>query len=521
MSGALPAGAASVVPRTGASLRDWVAFMGGALGAFMAVLDIQITNSSLADIQGTLGASLDEGSWISTGYLIAEIIVIPLTGWLGGVFGLRRYLVANASLFLVFSVLCGLATNLSQMILFRIGQGFTGGVLIPTAFTIMLLRIPLAQRSIAGALFGLSVTFAPAIGPTVGGWLTDTYSWHWIFYINLVPGAALIGMILYGLDDAPMQLGRLRRGDWAGIATMAAGLGCLEYVLEEGQRKDWFGDPTIRLCGVIAAASLAAFFAIELIRREPLLDLRLLARRSLGAASFINFLTGLALYGSVYIMPLYLARVQGYDAYQIGMVQMWMGVPQLFLLPFLPIIMKHVDSRLVLGFGISLFAVSCLMNGFGMSGDTAAEQLRWPQLVRALGQPFIISPLSQMATVGIGPAQAGAASALFNMMRNLGGSVGIAMLATVAEHREHWHFSVIAERISSNSTLLAERLGRTAAVLGGHDRAVASLANQVRRQATVMGYADCFTIIGAGLVLSLGAIALLTRARPGAPGGGH
>ena len=495
--------------------------MGAALGAFMAVLDIQITNSSLADIQGTLGASLDEGSWISTGYLIAEIIVIPLTGWLAIVFGLRRYLVVNAGLFLGFSVLCGLATSLPEMILFRVGQGFTGGVLIPTAFVIMLLRIPVAQRAIASAMFGLSVTFAPAIGPTIGGWLTDAYSWHWIFYINLVPGAALITMILYGLDDAPMQLKRLGTGDWGGVVTMAAGLGCLEYVLEEGQRKDWFGDPAIRLCAVIAAVSLLAFLVIELTRKVPLLDLRLLTTRSLGAASFINFCTGLALYGSIYIMPLYLARVQGYNALQIGQVQMWMGLPQLAILPFLPFVLKRIDSRLVLAFGIGLFAVSCLMNGFGMSADTGAEQLHASQLVRALGQPFIIGPLSQMATVGIQPAQAGAASALFNMMRNLGGSFGIAMLATVAEHREHWHFSAIAERVTTNSSLLAERLARMATMVGGHDRAVAMLANQVRQQATVMSYADCFTMIGAGLLISLTMIAFLRRARPGGGGGGH
>lgn len=518
---ALPSPVAPAAARTRASLRDWVAFFGGALGAFMAVLDIQITNSSLADIQGTLGASLDEGSWISTGYLIAEIIVIPLTGWLGQVFGLRRYLVANAALFLGFSILCGLATSLPEMILFRVGQGFTGGVLIPTAFTIMLLRIPQAQRAVASAIFGLTVTFAPAIGPTVGGWLTETYSWHWIFYINLLPGAALIGMIHWGLDPAPMQLGRLRRGDWGGIATIAVGLGCLEYVLEEGQRKDWFGDPAIRLCAAAAAASLTAFLAIELLRREPLIDLRLLKRRSLGAASLVNFLTGLALYGSVYILPLYLARVQGYNAYQIGQVQMWMGLPQLLILPLLPIVLRVFDSRIVLAFGISLFAASCLMNGLTMSADTAADQLRWSQLVRALGQPFIISPLAQMATVGIQPQQAGAASALFNMARNLGGSFGIAMLATAAEHREHWHFSAIAERATRNSTLLAERLGRMSDALGGQERAMARLAGQVRRQATVMAYADCFLMIGIGLVLSLLAIAFLSRARPGGGGGGH
>ena len=199
---------------------------------------------------------------------------------------------------------------------------------------------------------------------------------------------------------------------------------------------------------------------------------------------------------------------------------MWMGLPQLAILPFLPVILRRFDSRLVLAFGLCLFAASCLMNGFGMSADTGIDQLRWSQLVRALGQPFIISPLSQMATVGILPAQAGAASALFNMFRNLGGSFGIALLATAAEHREHWHFSAISERVTQNSVLLAERLGQMAQLVGP-DQAVARLANQVRRQATVMGYADCFLLIGAGLIISLLCVAFLSPAKPGGPGGGH
>jgi len=406
------------------------------------------------------------------------------------------------------------------MILFRVGQGFTGGVLIPTAFTIMLLRIPPVQRSIASAIFGLTVTFAPAIGPTIGGWLTDSFSWHWIFYINLLPGAALIAMIAWGLDSQPMRLDRLAGGDWGGIVCMAVGLGCLEYVLEEGQRKDWFGDDLILLCAVVASVFLLAFLIIELSRREPFIDLRLLRKRSLAVACAVNFASGLALYGSIYILPLYLQRVQGYNAFQIGMVQMWMGLPQLAILPLLPLVSKWIDSRVVLAFGLSLFAASCLMNGYDMSADTGIDQLKWSQLVRALGQPFIISPLSQMATVGIQPAQAGAASALFNMARNLGGSFGIAMLATAAEHREQWHFSAIAERITGNSLLLAERLERMSEVVGS-DQAVARLAMQVRQQALVMGYADCFLLIGAGLLVSLLGVAFLSRAQPGAGGGGH
>jgi DHA2 family multidrug resistance protein len=514
---AAPAGA-----KPQGSVRDWVAFLGGSLGAFMAVLDIQITNSSLADIQGSLGASLDEGSWISTGYLIAEIIVIPLTGWLGLVFGLKRYLMANAVLFVGFSVLCGLATSLPEMIAFRFGQGFTGGVLIPTAFTIMILRIPGSRRALAGAIFGLTVTFAPAIGPTIGGWLTDTYSWHLIFYINVLPGMLLLGMVWWGLDDAPMQLHRLASGDWFGIASMAAGLGCLEYVLEEGQRKDWFGDDRIVLAAAIAAVSLTAFLAIELTRKEPFIDLRLLGRRALGVASLVNFASGLGLYGSVYILPLYLSRVQHYNALQIGQVQMWLGLPQLFLLPLLPLVLKLFDSRLVIGFGLSLFGISCGMNAW-LTPDTAIDQLKTVQLVRAAGQPFIISPLSQMATVGIAPAQAGAASALFNMARNLGGSVGIAALGTVVDQREHFHFSVMAERVTQNATRTTERVQGLAARVGSQARALGLLAGQIRRQAYVMAYADGFAIISATLLLSLLAVPFLVPAPKsgGGGGGGH
>ncbi len=517
------AGATAAVERV--SLRNWVAVLGGALGAFMAVLDIQITNSSLADIQGALGASLDEGSWISTGYLIAEIIVIPLTGFLALVFGMRRLLLANCTLFLGFSMLCGTATSLEQMILYRVGQGFTGGVLIPLAFTIMLIKLPMSKRAIGSAIFGFSATFAPAIGPTLGGWLTETYSWHWIFYINLLPGAVLIAMIWYGLDDTPAQLGRLRRGDWGGILSMAVGLGCLEYVLEEGQRKDWFGNDTIRLCAWIAGIFLVAFIVIEFTRREPFINLRLLGKRSLGSACLMNLATGLGLYGTIYITPIYLTQVQGYNALQIGEVLMWMGLPQLALFPFLPFILKRVDSRIVCAFGIALFAASCFMNGFTMNHDTAIDQLKYSQLVRALGQPLLMSPLSQMATVGIAASQAGSASALFNMFRNLGGSIGIALLATVVEHREHYHFSIISERLTQNSAIVAERLGGMAMALGadGGDatmRATAELALMVRREATTMAFADCFTLIGVALTLSIGGAFFLARARSGGGGGG-
>lgn len=500
------------------SLRDWIAVTGAVLGAFMAVLDIQITNASLSDIEGGLSASLDQGSWISTAYLVAEIIVIPLTGWLSRVFSLRLYLIANTILFLLFSILCGTASSLSEMILFRAGQGFTGGVLIPIALTIILGRLPPARQPVGLALFGVTATFAPAIGPAVGGWITDAWSWHWIFFINAVPAIAVIAGVWYGIDRERMQLGLLRNGDWWGIAFMAAGLGSLIAVLEEGEDKAWFTTDWIRYATATAAIAIPVFIAIELIRREPFLDLRLLARRGFGAASLLGLVMGVGLYGSVYLMPVYLSQVQGYDALEIGRVSMWYGVPQLFIIPFVPIIMKRLDARLLVGFGFVLFGVSAVMNGY-LSPNTAGPQLVVSQLVRALGQPFVIVPLSSLATGGLAGADQAQGSALFNMFRNLGGSLGIAMLSIFTTMREHYHFDIISEHLTITSSDVHAWLDRAASLFMArgtpaglaHTRALAELAAIVRRQAFTMTYADCFFLMGVVLIAATVLLIMIPR----------
>ena len=501
--------------------RDWIAVYGAILGAFMAVLDIQITNSSLKYIQGGLAASLDEGTWISTGYLVAEIVVIPLTGYLGSVFGIRRYLIANAVLFVVFSMLCGTATNLTQMILYRVGQGFTGGVMIPTALTIVNVKLPPEKRAMGMALFGLTATLGPALGPTVGGWITDNIGWPYIFYINLFPGCLLIAMIWYGMDPEPMRLGRLKDGDWFGIACMAIGLGSLEVVLEEGERKDWFGSTMITNLAVVAAVFIPLFIAIELLRRKPFIDLRLLKSRTLAASCFIGLALGLALYGSIYTIPVYLGQIQGYDATQIGIVVMWIGLPQLLIFPFVPMLMRWIDARWLLAFGLAVFAVSNFMN-INMTHDTAEPQLRLSMLVRALGQPFVITIISQMAVAGVSAADSAGASSLFNVMRNLGGSIGIALLQTFTTWQEHFHFDVIAQRLSADDPLVRERLDLMAAQMqagtgGTGDAAAMALAQlqaMVRREAYVMAYSDCFYIMGVAMAAALLAVVFLRR-----PGG--
>ncbi len=501
-----------------ASLRDWMAVMAAILGAFTAILDIQITNSSLSNIEGALGASSDEGSWISTAYLMAEIIVIPLTGWLVSVIGLRKYLAVNTALFVMFSVACALSTSLSEMILFRAGQGFTGGVLIPTAIVIVRTRLPPSQQATGIAIFGLTATFAPAIGPTVGGWLTENFSWQYIFYINLLFGPIAVLLQLTALDKVRSKWGELAHGDWFGIALMAVGLPALTYVLEEGQRKDWFGSPIIVEATWIAIIGISAFVVRELMATRPFINLRVLKNRSVGGGCLLMTVLGAVSFGSIYIIPVYCAQIQGYNAQQIGYVVMWSGLPQLVLFPLMPRIMRLVDARLLVIAGTLFFAASCFIN-INLTHDVGMDQLILPQLMRAIGQPLFTIPLSQLSTAGLPPRDTADASALSMMMRNLGGSIGIAVLASVIDRRENLHFSVLADAMTANATLTQQRLaamagaaqGRMTDMMGARMTAVSQLAMQVRREAYVMAYADAFWIVGIGLLISLLAVGILKK----------
>ncbi|MBV9386144.1 MAG: multidrug efflux MFS transporter [Chroococcidiopsidaceae cyanobacterium CP_BM_ER_R8_30] len=509
-------------------LKTWIGLFGAMLGAFMAVLDIQITNSSLQQISGALGASTDEGSWISTSYLVAEIVTIPLTGWLSQVFSVRWYLVGNSILFIFFSVCCAFSSSLGEMIVFRAGQGFTGGVLIPMAFTIVLTTLPPSKQPIGLAMFSVTATFAPSIGPTIGGWLTDNYSWQYNFYLNIIPGIILVGIVLYAIEPKPLHLDRLRDGDWLGIVSMALGLGSLEVVLEEGERWDWFGSPAIRQLSIIAAISLTLFFWIELTSRRPFINLRLLLRRNFGIGSVSGLALGLGLYGTVYIIPLYLAQIQDYSPQQIGEVIMWSGVPQLFLIPFVPILMQRFDIRWMAAVGFSIFAVSCFMNS-NMTHYTAIQELKWSQLVRALGQPLMILPLSTITTARIEPEQAGSASGLFNMMRNLGGSVGIAALDTLLTRREQFHSERIGEAVSLYAPQTQQRINQMTQYFishgadpsTAHNQALQSIANTIRREAYVIAYNDCFYFMGIALLVCAIALLFTKKVRAGATAGAH
>ncbi len=510
------------------SLKTWIAVGGALLGAFLAVLNIQITNTALPYIEGGISTGGVYGTWISTAYLIGEIIVVPLTDFLSRVFSLRRYLLVNTVLFLVFSVLCGHAHSLGEMIVFRALQGFTGGVLIPLAFTIILSMLPPSKHAAGLAGFAVTATFAPAIGPTIGGYLNDTYGWPWVFYVNLAPGVLMLGALWYALPKASMELRLLRQGDWRGIALMAVGLATLQTVLDDGNVYDWFGSPYIVKLSLVAAVALGVFVVHEFIAAEPVVNFRLLGRRNFGLGTLGNFLLGFALYASAYLLPQYLSTTQGFDAEQSGEVMAWTGLPQLLVIPLVPLLMKRISARLLVMLGLSIFAASCFMN-VELDLNYAAPQLLWPDIIRAVGQALVMTPLSAIAMVEIARSEAGAASGMFNMMRNLGGAIGTAALQTFFTKREQFHSFIIGAHVSLLEPATRNRLaelqqhfmaqGLPGAAAAWH-RAVIAVGDAVRAQATIMGYADCFAMLGIVLLAAILPV-LMMRKGSASAGGAH
>ena len=503
-----------------ASVTVWVSILAAMIGAFMAILNIQITNASLLNIEGGIGTGVDNGSWISTSYLIGEIVVIPLTDYLSRVFSFRKIMITFATLFAAFSVACTFTHDLPSMIAMRGLQGFFGGVLIPMAFTLVFTKLPKVQQPIGLAMFALAVTFAPAIGPTIGGYLTENYGWQTIFFVNVIPTAVMVATLSFTLERQPMQLHLLREGDWLGIITMAVGLSSLQAVLEEGNKDDWFGSPFIVKLAVIAAVSLTLFIWIELVVEKPLLRLRLLTQRSFGFGTISAVFVGFALFGSVYLLPAYLGQVQRYNAEQIGQVLAWTGLPQLILIPLVPKLMQRFDARLIAFTGMALFAVSSFMN-IQMSLDYSGDQFFYPNIVRAVGQAITLAPLSAISLGSVAPQDAPAASGISNMMRNLGGAIGTALLSTIVTKREQFHSNIIGQSVHLGRDEVRTRIAEVtnyflshgvADPATAHSQAIVAIGNIVKRQALVLGFSDAFAVIG--VVLALAAIAIVLTGKP-------
>jgi MFS transporter, DHA2 family, multidrug resistance protein len=492
------------------SLRSWIAVLCGVLGGFMAVLNIMITNASLKDIQGALSATLEEGSWVSTSFLAAEIVVIPLSGWLCRVFSLRRYIIGTTIAFLFLSVMTAFAWDVNSMIAIRALSGLAGGALIPVSFSIILTLLPASKQAVGLGIWSLTATQAPSLGPTLGGWLTESLGWEYIFYLQLIPGAVMLAGLWFGLPRERMNLSLLKKGDWLGIFLMALGLAATTIVLEEGNRKDWFESDLIARGAVVSAVALTLFVIVELRQQHPFIDLRLLGRRNFGVANLINVTFGMGLFGSIYLVPLYFAQIQGYNSFQIGTVIMWTGIPQIFLVPVVLRLMQFVDPRKLVAVGIMIFGSSYFMNVF-ITHDSAYDQFMWANIVRAMGQPFILVCLSVVATTGLDKEHAGSASGLFNGMRNFGGALGIALLSTFVTRRQHFHSNHVLENLSAYDP---ETLGKIEQLQQhfmnfnsdadlARTQALAAIKHVARQETLVMAYSDAFFVLGCAFTATL------------------
>jgi DHA2 family multidrug resistance protein len=467
------------------------AFASMCLGMFIALLDIQIVSASLRDIGGGLSAGADDTAWVQTSYLIAEIVVIPLSGWLSRVFSTRWLFAASAAGFTLTSLLCGMAWDIQSMIWFRAAQGFLGGSMIPLVFTTAFVFFQGKQRVIAAATIGAIASLAPTLGPTLGGWITDNYSWHWLFFINLLPGAfvTIAVPLLVKIDEADLSL--LKAGDWIGIALIAIFLGCLEYTLEEGPRWNWLEDDTIRATAWASLVAGVLFVWRGLTAAHPIVDLRALRERNFALGCFFSFVTGIGLFATIYLTPLFLGRVEGYSALQIGKAVLSTGVFQVMAIPVYAMLANRVDLRWLLMVGLALFTLS-MFEFTPITHDWSATELMLPQAFRGMGQQFAVAPTVTLTLGSLPPARLKQASGLFNLMRNLGGAMGIAACATILNDRTNLHFYRLAEHLTPANEPMNRLFDGVQPDTEAYTVALRSLWQLTFREAQTLTYSDAF-----------------------------
>ncbi len=492
------------------------AFASMCVGMFIALLDIQIVSASLRDIGGGLSAGADDTAWVQTSYLIAEIVVIPLSGWLSQVFSTRWLFAVSAAGFTLTSLLCGVAWNIQSMIVFRAAQGFIGGSMIPMVFTSAFVFFDGKQRVIAAATIGALASLAPTLGPTLGGWITDHYSWHWLFFINLAPGlfVTFVVPMLVKIDKPNLAL--LKTGDYIGIALIGVFLGCLEYTLEEGPRWNWMQDDTIRTTAWITAISGVLFVWRGLAAAHPVVDLRALKDRNFALGCLFSFVTGIGLFATIYLTPLFLGRVEGYSALQIGQAVFSTGVFQIMTIPLYAVLANRIDLRWILMAGLALFAVS-MFEFTPITHDWGAAQLLFPQALRGMGQQLAIPPTVTLTLGGLAPARLKQASGLFNLMRNLGGAMGIAACATILTNRTNLHFFRLAEHLNVTN----EAMNAVVSNFGGDSPDPVTQASALRalylltlREAQTLTYSDAFFSIMIIFIIATVMVPLMRKVVP-------
>lgn len=504
-----------VVPVEQLSTRQkTLAFACMCMGMFIALIDIQIVSASLRDIGGGLSAGADDIAWVQTSYLIAEIIVIPLSGWLSKVMSTRWLFAASALGFTLASLLCALAWNIQSMIAFRALQGFLGGSMIPMVFTTGFIYFDGRQRVLVAATIGAIASLAPTLGPVVGGWITDISSWPWLFYVNLLPGlfVTIVVPIMVRLDKPDWSL--IKGADYPAMLLMAVFLGCLEYTMEEGPRWNWFSDDTILATAWISGLSGIAFIARSLTSANPIVDLRALRERNFALGCLFSFITGIGIFATIYLTPLFLGRVRGYGALDIGLAVFSTGIFQVMTIPLYAALARRFDLRWLLALGMVLFCLS-MWEFSPITHDWGAAELLLPQALRGMAQQFAVAPTVTLALGSLPPARLKLASGLFNLMRNLGGAIGIAACATILNDRTNLHFLRLAEHLNASNEALNNWLAPSLGASGQYsEQALRQLWSLTYREAQTLTFADSFLIIGACFAVAVVLVPLLHKIAP-------
>jgi len=483
--------------------------------ALMAILDISIVNVALTDIRASFGTPIDQIAWVSTGYMMANVVVIPLTGWLQRRFGFKKYFTFSICLFIVASMLCGMAWNLPSLVAFRILQGIGGGAIIPTSQAILFARYPTNEHGTAGALFGLGAVTGPLLGPTIGGYLIDIASWHWIFLINVPVGIFAAAMAWKYIDEPDFQASKAPV-DRVGLSLLAVGMGSLQYVLEEGNREDWFASNLMIGLACVAFFSLVVFVVHQLETDHPIVDLRVFKDSAYSAATGINFLVGMALFSAAFLYSLYCGAVMHYKAFDIGILFLKGCWIQVLIMPFIGKFAGKVDGRYMIGFGMTVLVGSLWMHTqFTALADTAA--LVAPLFVRSVGLAFIFVPLSILALSGLPAKQRGNGAGLFNLTRELGGSIGTAWMSSMLNRSQARAHSYYAEHVTAFSPQTQERLANIRQTHGWRffDSDLSSLAilnNTINQQALVKAFNNCFWYVT--IIFTFGLLLILFLKKP-------
>ncbi|NJD56095.1 MAG: DHA2 family efflux MFS transporter permease subunit [Nitrospirae bacterium] len=506
-------------------VNKWIVALTVMLPTLIEIVDTSVVNVALDHIRGSLSAGIDESTWTITSYLVSNAIIIPMTGWLSRYFGRKRYLIFSISLFTLSSLLCGAAWSLQSLVVFRILQGIGGGALQPISQSILLETFPHRQHGMAMAIFGIGIMFGPIIGPLLGGWITDNWSWHWIFFINIPIGVVSILMVILFIVDPPYMKRMKMRIDYRGLALLAVGLGCLQIVLDKGQTDDWFSSSFITWLAVISLSSLALFVINELFAEHPIVNLRTFRNVSFSAGNLVMFFAFFNLFGSIVLLPIYLQTLMGYTATLAGMILGPGGIATLLAMPVAGRLVTRVNAKALLVFGIIVSAYSTwLMSRFSLQADF--NTIIWPRVVLGVGMGFLFIPLTTLTMSGIRKEEMGNATAIYNLLRNLGGSFGVAFVTTMLARGAQFHQTHLTANLSPfdrTYQISRQAVEQTMTLRGvgisAQGAADASIYAQLIRQATMMSYNDAFHLLSICMIVILPLIFLMRQGKvEGTPG---